>query len=105
MGTSDLCDLSPAEVFDYVALGHLHRPQTAGSPKMRYSGSPLKYAVDEAGSEKSVTLVELGEKGELSVRLLPLRPKRDLRVITGQLRPAVRPVPCQRRLCLCPADF
>lgn len=83
VGTSDLCDLSPAEVFDYVALGHLHRPQTAGSPKMRYSGSPLKYAVDEAGSEKSVTLVELGEKGELSVRLLPLRPKRDLRVITG----------------------
>ena len=58
-------------------------PQTAGCPKMRYSGSPLKYAVDEAGSEKSVTLVELGEKGELSVRLLPLRPKRDLRVITG----------------------
>lgn len=52
---------------------------------MRYSGSPLKYSVDEANSQKSVTIVELGEKGELSTRLIPLTPRRDLRVITGTI--------------------
>ena len=52
---------------------------------MHYSGSPLKYSVDEANSQKSVTIVELGEKGELSTRQIPLTPRRDLRVITGTI--------------------
>lgn len=49
------------------------------------AGSPLKYSVDEANSQKSVTIVELGEKGELSTRQIPLTPRRDLRVITGTI--------------------
>ena len=86
VGTSDLTDLACCDgLFDYVALGHLHGAQSAGSERMRYSGSPLKYSVDEANSQKSVTIVELGEKGELSTRQIPLTPRRDLRVITGTI--------------------
>lgn len=86
VGTSDLCDLSCCEgLFDYVALGHLHGAQTAGDARMRYSGSPLKYSVDEASSNKSVTLVELLDKGEFSARTIPLTPMRDLRLLTGSI--------------------
>ncbi len=69
--------------FDYVALGHLHGPQKIGRETLRYSGSPLKYSFSEAGHEKSVCLVELGEKGQTEVRLVPLVPLRDLREIRG----------------------
>ena len=69
--------------FDYVALGHLHGPQSAGAPFVRYCGSPLKYSLSEAGQQKSATLVELRQKGEAEVRTLPLAPVRDLRVIRG----------------------
>lgn len=85
VGASDLTDLSCAELFDYVALGHLHNPQRAGCDWMRYSGSPLKYSVDESNSRKSVTLVELGEKGSLHLSEIPLKPRRDLRVISGTM--------------------
>ena len=85
VGTSDLTDLSVAECFDYVALGHLHNAQSAGCDTMRYSGSPLKYSLDEANSPKSVTIVELGEKGQASYRKIPLTPLRDLRLIQGTI--------------------
>lgn len=70
--------------FDYVALGHIHSPQRVGREEVRYSGSPLKYSLDEAGSEKSVSLVTIGEKGAVDIRLLPLKPCRDLRHIRGK---------------------
>ena len=57
--------------FDYAALGHLHGPQSAGAPFVRYCGSPLKYSLSEAGQQKSATLVELRQKGEAEVRVLP----------------------------------
>ena len=69
--------------FDYVALGHLHGPQKIGRETLRYSGSPLKYSFSEAAHEKSVCLVELGEKGKTEIRLVPLVPLRDLREIRG----------------------
>ena len=50
---------------------------------MRYSGSPLKYSLSEAGSSKSVPLITLGAKGDVSVELLPLKPLRDLRHLRG----------------------
>ena len=58
---------------------------------MRYSGSPLKYSLDEAGSEKSVPLVTIGEKGEVDIRLLPLKPFRDLRHIRGKRNQLLNP--------------
>lgn len=69
--------------FDYTALGHIHRAQNMGSERVRYSGTPLKYSFAEWQQEKSVTLVELGEKGSVSVTALPLAPLRDLCKLRG----------------------
>lgn len=79
-------DQIEAEVFrdfDYVALGHIHSPQNVGGQKIRYCGTPLKYSFSEAGQQKSVTVVELGEKGSLDVREIPLMPLRDMRKLKG----------------------
>lgn len=73
------------EAFDYVALGHLHIPQTVGRDSVRYSGSPLKYSASEALSQKGMALVDVGEKGKVSVQSVPLQPLRDLRVLKGTL--------------------
>ena len=87
----DICvggvDLVPASVFDgvdYVALGHLHRPQTL-SPRLRYSGSPLAYSFGEAGQQKQVWLVDLDAHGLAGVRTVPLPTPRELTVLTGTL--------------------
>ena len=83
VGGADDVDAAVFDGFDYVALGHLHRPQSVGGQdRLRYCGSPLRYAFSEAG-QKSVTLVELGEKGSLAVRSLPLTPLREMREIRG----------------------
>ena len=78
-------DVSALEGFDYVALGHIHRPQAIGRPTVRYAGSPLKYSFSEARHEKSVTLVEIKEKGQVELTALPLAPKRDMLVVEGPL--------------------
>lgn len=69
--------------FDYVALGHLHSPQKVGVDTIRYSGTPLKYSFSETGQTKSVTIVELLEKGKINLRQVPLVPLRDMRKIKG----------------------
>ena len=69
--------------FDYVALGHIHSPQKVGRETVRYCGSPLKYSFSEAGQEKSITVVELKEKGTVELRTIPLEPLRDMRKIRG----------------------
>lgn len=83
VGGSDNVDASVFEGFDYVALGHIHGPQNIGSNRIRYSGTPLKYSLSEAAHHKSVTVVNLGPKGELELQLRPLTPKHDLRQIRG----------------------
>lgn len=83
VGGSDQVDASLFDAFDYVALGHLHGPQTVGRPTVRYCGTPLKYSFSEAGQQKSLTVVELAEKGSVSIRILPLTPLRDLLEIQG----------------------
>lgn len=81
-GTDQVCaDLFAP--FDYTALGHLHRPQAVGQEKIRYAGSPLKYSTAEAMHAKTVTVVELMEKGALLLREVPLHPLHDLRQIRG----------------------
>ena len=69
--------------FDYVALGHIHSPQNVGNDRIRYCGTPLKYSFSEAGQQKNVTVVELGEKGTLEVREIQLKPLRDMRKLKG----------------------
>lgn len=83
VGGSDNVDASVFEAFDYVALGHLHGPQNIGSNRIRYCGTPLKYSFSEEGHRKSVTVVNLGEKGQLELQLRPLQPKHDLHSIRG----------------------
>ena len=83
VGGSDNVDAAVFEDFDYVALGHIHGPQNIGSNRIRYCGTILKYSFSEADHNKSVTVAELGEKGELQLHLCPLIPKRDLRKIRG----------------------
>jgi len=68
---------------DYVALGHLHRCQTAGRPTITYSGSPLAFAFDEAGNEKTVSIVDMDSKGECSITKLPMSPLRAVREVRG----------------------
>ncbi len=83
VGGSDNVDASAFGNFDYVALGHLHMPQNIGSERIRYCGSPLKYSFSEAVGDKSVTVAELGAKGSLSIRTIPLVPLRDMAVLRG----------------------
>ncbi len=83
VGGADQVDAALFAPFDYVALGHLHGPQSVGRATVRYCGSPLKYSFSEVKHTKSVSLVELGEKGNISIRTLPLIPKRDLRELRG----------------------
>ncbi len=71
--------------FDYVALGHLHRPQSVGSPKIRYSGSLLKYSFSEIPHKKSVSLIEMDAAGEVALSEIELSPRRDVRSIKGKL--------------------
>lgn len=73
------------EGFDYVALGHIHKPQKTGSDRVLYSGSPLKYSFSEMRGKKSVVIADIGEKGELTVERVPLEPKRELREVKGSL--------------------
>ena len=83
VGGTDNVDVSVFDPFDYVALGHIHGPQQVGRETVRYCGTPLKYSFSEAGHQKSVTVVELGPKGTVSVRTVPLIPLRDLAELRG----------------------
>lgn len=83
VGGSDNVSAEVFDGFDYVALGHIHRPQNCGAERVRYCGTPLKYSFSEARDQKSVTVVELANKGELSVRTVPLVPMRDMVELRG----------------------
>ena len=83
VGGADNVDASVFEGFDYVALGHLHGAQSVGRETARYCGTPLKYSFSEANQEKSVSVVELAEKGNVTIREIPLVPKRDMREMKG----------------------
>ncbi len=83
VGGADNVDASAFDGFDYVALGHLHGRQGVGRTGLRYCGSPLKYSFSEANQGKCVTLVELAEAGKVSIKEIPLIPKRDMREIRG----------------------
>ncbi len=83
VGGLDNVDVTVFERFDYVALGHIHSPQHVGRETVRYCGTPLKYSFSEAEQEKSVTVVELKEKGQVELRKIPLKPLRDMRRIRG----------------------
>ncbi|GGG86569.1 hypothetical protein GCM10011415_41270 [Salipiger pallidus] len=68
----------------YVALGHLHRPQSVGAPHIRYSGSPLAFGFDESDCQKSMSLVEIDAVGQTTIEIIPFTPIRQVRVLKGR---------------------
>lgn len=83
VGGLDNIDASVFAAYDYVALGHIHTPQKVGRETIRYCGTPLKYSFSEAAKDKSVTIVELAEKGKVQIQEHILKPLHDLREIRG----------------------
>ncbi len=83
VGGSDNVDSIVFKDFDYVALGHIHRSQSCGSEYIRYCGTPLKYSFSEANDTKSITLLDINEKGNIKLDFIPLTPLRDMVEIKG----------------------
>ncbi|MDE1515458.1 exonuclease SbcCD subunit D [Vibrio sp. dsl-7] len=85
IGGSDRVDHRHFLAFDYVALGHLHQPQTKGAEHIRYSGSLMKYSFGEQHQSKGATLVELDQHGFVRASLVPLQAPHQMRIIEGEL--------------------
>ena len=86
IGGLDAIDIRVVSDFDYVALGHIHGPQTFAGGRVRYCGTPLKYSVSEEHHKKSITMVSLKEKGELpEIENIPFKPLHDVKRIKGSL--------------------
>lgn len=83
VGGTDNVDADIFKDFDYVALGHIHRSQSCGSEYIRYCGTPLKYSFSESKDTKSITVIDIKEKGDIKLDFIPLTPLRDMVEIKG----------------------
>ena len=83
VGGMDNVDVEIFDCFDYAALGHIHSPQSIKRETVRYCGTPLKYSFSEAEQEKSVSVVEFREKGQVEITTVSLQPLRDMKKIRG----------------------
>ena len=90
VGNIDEVSAGVLRPFDYAALGHIHKPMKAGSEFIRYCGTPLACSVSEAGQQKGIIMVELGDKGGRKTTVLPLEPLRQVRVIRGELEEVLK---------------
>jgi exonuclease SbcD len=81
VGNIDVVSNDVLAPFDYVALGHIHKPMTVGEDRFRYSGTPLAYSISEANQEKGALLVDIGEKGNIKIEKLPLKPLHKITTI------------------------
>lgn len=86
VGNIDEISADVLEVFDYAALGHIHKPMKVGSEYYCYCGTPLACSVSEAGQKKGIVMVTMKEKGNISTEVLPLPPLRQVRVIKGEFQ-------------------
>lgn len=85
IGGLEQIDAALFDAFDYVALGHIHRPQKIRRQTLRYAGSPLKYSFSEADFDKSVPVIDMQEKGCIDVHTVALKPLHDVRRVEGML--------------------
>lgn len=85
VGNIDAVSADVLELFDYVALGHIHKPMKVGGEAYRYCGTPLACSVSEAGQQKGIIMVEMGSKNSVKTTILPLKPLREVRIIKGSL--------------------
>ena len=83
LGTLDNIDVSVFDDFDYVALGHIHKPQIMGRDTVRYSGSPLKYSFSEKDDKKAMVLIEITSNKKIKQELIPFKPLRDMQEYVG----------------------
>lgn len=86
IGGSDAVSVDYFKDYDYVALGHLHKPQKVSFPHIRYAGSLLKYSFSEAHQKKGMTRVTLGKDGFEKYEIISFKPIRDLRILKGDLK-------------------
>lgn len=91
VGGLDNVEASLFDGFDYVALGHIHKPQKIGEREVYYAGAPLAYSFSEAGQEKGINLIEMGKKGEVTMRRIPIKPLHEMRRIRGKLQELMQP--------------
>ncbi|WP_373103194.1 exonuclease SbcCD subunit D [Blautia obeum] len=85
VGNIDEVSADVLEIFDYAALGHIHKPMKLGNENWRYCGTPLACSVSEAQQQKGIIMIEMGVKGEVETTVLPLYPLHQVRVIKGEL--------------------
>lgn len=90
VGGVDGIDSDLFDAYDYVALGHIHKPQQISRKTLRYAGSPLKYSFSEVNHKKSVCIVDMAGKGDVKLRTVPLRPLRDMRAVEGSIDDILR---------------
>lgn len=86
VGNIDEVSADVLEIFDYAALGHIHKPMKVGKDVYRYCGTPLACSVSEAGQQKGIVLVEMKEKGIVEMENIPLQPLRQVKVLKGELQ-------------------
>lgn len=85
LGGTDNVDISNYDKFDYVAIGHVHRPQRIGRETARYAGTILKYSFSEVNHKKTMPILNFKEKGNIDIKLEELNPLRDMREIKGPI--------------------
>lgn len=85
LGGIENVDVSNFNNFDYVAIGHVHRPQQIGRDTARYAGTMLKYSFSEINHHKTVPIIDVKEKGNINIELVPLNPVRDMRELKGPI--------------------
>jgi len=90
VGTLDAIDVNLLEDFDYVALGHIHKPQKIKRETIRYSGTPLKYSFSEVNDKKSVVIIDTET---MDVEFVSIKPLRELRVIKGTFKEILNMTP------------
>ena len=90
VGNIDEVSADVLKIFDYAALGHIHKPMKVGSENIRYCGTPLACSVSEAEQQKGIIMVEMGEKNSVQTTVLPLEPLRQVRVIKGTLEEVIK---------------
>lgn len=91
VGGIDHVSASLFDAFDYVALGHIHGPQSMGRAEVRYAGTLLKYSFSEVDHDKSITIIDFGQKGDVAIRTIPVQPLYDMRVIRGDYATLMSP--------------
>ena len=90
VGNIDEVSADVLQIFDYAALGHIHKPMKVGSENIRYCGTPLACSVSEAEQQKGIIMVKMGEKNSVQTTVLPLEPLRQVRVIKGTLEEVIK---------------